>query len=298
MRLDVRHRDEGTPYQPARRAPGWYDLLQGLEVAFADHHVPRALPLPLRWGRETELTISAVQALDPYLKRRELFTYRSGYLPQPVVRFTGPRDGVGRLLSGYLTSFVNVSRVEPINSMSDHAAIFDNWIGVLSRLGLHARHIHLYGSLRVWRRDGVRGVTLRYRHAGTDLGDIVMLWNAADPSHLVTDLGAGLERLRWTITRRSWPEVVFGSWAHVAPLDQLDALRTAVLLVGSGILPSARGAGSATRRVLRDVPGEAARFGLSTAVRAAYRFWSLTAVDLLPWPEITSRVEREVLARR
>lgn len=291
--LHIRHRDGGTPYRPPRRVPDWAELLDHLESAFAVHGVARAAALPLRWRRETDLTISAVQALDPYLKYRKPYVYRSGYLPQPVVRFTGKRDAAGRLEDGFLTSFVNVSRVEPIKTIDDHAAIFDDWIGVLSRLGLHARHLELFGKLSTWRRGPVEGITLRYRHAGMELGDIVLLWNAEDPVYLVTDLGTALERLRWTISRGLWLDLIYGPLAEFADSDALDAIRTLVLLVGSRIAPAARGPGSASRRLLRSLPGDATRLGLSAAVRQFHSYWALNADGMPSWPEIAQQIEQQ-----
>jgi hypothetical protein len=291
-RLHIQHRDRGTSYRPPRRVPHWADLLDRLESAFGEHGASRAPALPLRWRGETDLTISAVQALDPYLKDRQPYVYRAGYLPQPVVRFTGKRDAAGRLEDGFLTSFVNVSHVEPIKTVDDHAAIFDSWIGVLSRLGLHARHLELFGNLRVWRRGPVEGITLRYRHAGLELGDIVLLWNARDPGYMAADLGTGLERLRWTISRAAWLDVVHGRLAHVVDPDVLDAVRTTVLLIGSGITPAARGPGNAVRRLLRLIPRDVAPLGLSTAVREFHGYWALTTTGMSPWPEIASRMEQ------
>ncbi|MEK8144263.1 hypothetical protein NKH18_27505 [Streptomyces sp. M10(2022)] len=46
-------------------APRRGELLAVVKAGFAAQGVPQAACLPLRWGRETELTISAVQALDP-----------------------------------------------------------------------------------------------------------------------------------------------------------------------------------------------------------------------------------------
>jgi hypothetical protein len=110
-RLRIQHCDRGTPYRPPRRVPHWADLLDRLESAFEEHGVPRAPHLPLRWGRETDLVTSAIQALDPYLKYRRPYVYRAGYLPQPFVRFTGRRAASGGLEDGFLISFVNVSRI-------------------------------------------------------------------------------------------------------------------------------------------------------------------------------------------
>lgn len=88
-------------------------------------------------------------------------TYRRGFLPQPVVRFTGQRDAEGVLRDGFLTSFVNVSRVEPIQDIDEYATILDEWLTILSRLGMHARHISVHGRLTVWSRREVQGITLR-----------------------------------------------------------------------------------------------------------------------------------------
>ncbi len=293
-RLHIQHRDRGTPYRPPRRVPDWAELLDRLESAFAEHGVLRAPALPLRWRRETDLTISAIQALDPYLKHRQPYVYRAGYLPQPVVRFTGKRDVAGHLEDGFLTSFVNVSRVEPIKTIDDHAAIFDSWIGVLSRLGLHARHLELFGHLRIWQRPPVEGITLQYRHAGLELGDIVLLRNAADPSYMVTDLGTGLERLRWIISRGSWMDLVHGHQAKLADPDVLDAVRTLVLLIGSGIAPASRGPGNAIRRLLRLVPPDIVSLGLSNAVREFHNYWAPTAATLISWPDVALRLERNL----
>jgi hypothetical protein len=297
-RLLIQHRDRGSPYNPPRRTPDWADLLDKLETAFAAHGVPKGPPLPIRWGRETDLVCSAVQALDPHLKHRQPFTYRTGYLPQPVVRLTGKRDADGRLLDGYLTSFVNVSRVEPIPAVTHHAQILDDWIGVLSQLGLHARHIEIYGNLRIWKREPVEGITLRYQHAGLELGDIVLLWNTHDPSYIATDLGTGLERLRWTITRQPWAELIHGSCARISALDVLDAIRTAALLVGTGIPPGPRGPGSAVRRLLRNCPRRRAEAGLGRIVREAHGYWALTVDRLDHWADATLTIEQEILGQR
>jgi hypothetical protein len=227
--LTIQHPQRGTPYRPPRRHLPWLELLATLESAFADIGVPRAACLPLRWGRETELTISAVQALDPYLKHRQPIPYRSGFLPQPVVRLTGRRDEHGNLRDGFLTSFVNISRVEPISDPSAYATALDEWLTVLSRLSLHARHITIHGRLAVWQRRQVQGITLRYDHAGLPLGDIVLLWNADDPTYMALDLGTALERLAWARARMPWQRLVFGSFSGCIPFSHLDVLRTAAL---------------------------------------------------------------------
>ncbi|MDJ0342632.1 hypothetical protein QMK19_02155 [Streptomyces sp. H10-C2] len=265
-----------------------------LKAGFAAQGVPQAACLPLRWGRETELTISAVQALDPLLKDGRPLTYRSGFLPQPVVRFTGRRDASGDLQDGFLTSFVNVSRVQPIQCLDEFGTILDGWLSVLSRLGFHARHISVHGKLSTWRRRQVVGITLRFDHLDLPLGDIVLLWNADNPERMAVDLGTGLERLAWARTRLEWWDLVFGRFASLVPRATLDAVRTATLLLAHGVSPAARGAGGITRRVIGAIDPDVARLGVSSLVRASYRYWRLFGEPNVPWPAVTMAIEEEL----
>ncbi|MDQ0750193.1 hypothetical protein QF034_004424 [Streptomyces africanus] len=292
--IEVRHPNRGTPYSPPRRPPSWRELLNSLETGFARAGVARDTCLPLRWGRETELTISAVQALDPLLKDGQLRTYRSGFLPQPVVRFTGQRDAAGLLKDGFLTSFVNVSRVQHIGSLDEYGAVIDGWLTVLSQLGFHARHLSVYGKLSSWRRRQVEGITLRFRHLDHTLGDIVLLWNTENPDRMAVDLGSGLERLAWARTQERWHQLIYGRFAGAAPPTTLDAIRTATLLLGHGITPAARGAGGITRRVIGTIDRDAARLGVGALVRDMYSYWSLVSALRAPWPEIARAIEEEM----
>ncbi|GAA2605588.1 hypothetical protein GCM10009863_18880 [Streptomyces axinellae] len=292
--IQILHPNRGTPYRPARRPPSWRELLDSLETSFAQVGAPRDACLPLRWGRETELTISAVQALDPLLKDGQLRTHRSGFLPQPVVRFTGQRDATGHLKDGFLTSFVNVSRVQPIGSLDEYGVILDGWLTVLSQLGFHARHLSINGNLTSWRRRQVEGITLRFRHLDRTLGDIVLLWNAERPGRMAVDLGSGLERLAWARTQEPWHQLIYGSFAGTAPPTTLDAIRTATLLLGHGITPAARGAGGITRRVIGAIDRDVARLGVGALLRDVYGYWSLFGILRVPWPGIARAIEEEM----
>lgn len=295
--VEIRHPDRGSPYRPPRRAHSWEELLNALETGFMEDGAPRDSCLPLRWGRETELTISAVQALDPFLKEGASRTLRGGFLPQPVVRFTGERDAEGRLRDGFLTSFINVSRVHPVGGLCDYGAILDGWLTVLSRLGFHARHLSVFGSLVPWRRRNVEGITLRFRHLDLTLGDIVLLWNDAHPDRLAVDLGTGLERLAWARSEEPWRHLIYGRFADAAAPATLDAIRTATLLLGQGIVPAPRGAGGITRRVIASIERDAVRFGASAMVREMHAYWTLADALRLPWPVVTCAIEEELERR-
>jgi hypothetical protein len=165
---------------------------------------------------------------------------------------------------------------------------------VLSRLGLHARHLEIHGATIPWQRREVRGITLHVTHGGLEIGDIVLLWNANSPWLMATDLGSGLERLRWAITGMAWPSVVHGSLTERADPAVLDSIRAATLIAANGIQPSDRGPGSALRRLARSIPAASAALGLSVAVRSAHAYWSLTSPSQLPWPDVCQILEGEL----
>ncbi|MFC8272174.1 hypothetical protein ACFUJR_06440 [Streptomyces sp. NPDC057271] len=292
--IEILHPHRGSPYQPPRRSPTWREILDSLEAGFARDGAPRDTCLPLRWGRETELTISAIQALDPLLKDGQPRTHRSGFIPQPVVRFTGQRDAEGQLKDGFLTSFVNVSRVQPIGSLDEYGAILDGWLTVLSQLGFHARHLSIYGTLTPWRRRQVEGITLRFRHLDLTLGDIVLLWNTTHPHRLAVDLGTGLERLAWARTLQRWHHLIYGRFADVASATTLDAIRTATLLLGQEVTPAARGAGGITRRVIGAIERQTALLGVGAVVRDMYNYWSLFTAMTAPWPVVACVIEQQM----
>ena len=284
------------PYRPRRCPPAWERMLATLDDTCADHGVPRARLLPLHGLGDADLTFSAVQALDPYLKHRHRHVHRTGYLPQPVIRFTGRRDGRGAPRPGFATAFINTSIVTPISGLDDHAALIDIWLSVLSRLGFHTSHLTIGGDLTVWHRPPVSGTTLRFWHDDLELGDAVLLWNTAEPDLLATDIGSGLERLRWALTRQPWPNILYGDLSTAADHATLDAVRAATLIVGSGIVPAARGPGSAVRRLLRGGNGRSGGLGFSRVVRSAHHYWSLLEPLPVPWPEVCRLIDAEATA--
>ncbi|TCC48079.1 hypothetical protein E0H73_42940 [Kribbella pittospori] len=237
--------------------------------------------------------MSAVQALDPLLKDREDWVYSSGFLPQPVVRLTGKRHGRGDLCDGFLSSFVNVSHIQPVNDCDEFTDVIDVWLSVLSRLGLNARQVVVYGSLETWQRRQVQGVTLRFRHTDVPFGDVNLLWNADRPERMAVDLGSGLERLAWLRSRSAWQDVVYGKFANEASSATLDAIRTATLLLGGGIRPGPRGAGGTTRRMIASIAPESAILGVDALVRFSHRYWNAIHPLQLDWPGIAAAIEIE-----
>lgn len=297
---DVRmtHRRPVAP-APCRLHPDPHRLVDRVRHSMRHTGLPTAAHLlPIRWNRDTDLTISAVQALDPWLKSGQPRVWREGFLAQPVVRFTGERERDGRLSDGFLTSFVNISHVQRIDHPARLADLLDHWLSALSSVGVHAGRLSIHGSLRIWSRPPVAGITLFIDCDGRGLGDAVLLWNQAEPQYMAADIGSGLERLRWYLSGTTWGVAAFGDLAHEHGTDLLDAVRTATLLLMAGIGPAHRGPGAATRTVARSIQPSLARTGLSRLVRAQAAYWRTLGVTGPSWPHLTTQLEDEVLRPR
>ena len=291
--MEPRRQLTGKPKRRGDTSAG--GVIHQMEHALAGHGIRRDALLPIRWNRDTDLTISAIQALDPWLKDAEPRVWREGFLPQPVVRFTGERGTDGKLLDGFLTSFVNLSCVVRIEGIERHVELLDAWISAFSATGLHAGRLMLHGDLGVWTRGTVAGITIAIDADGIGLGDAVLLWNAGRPDFMATDLGSGLERLGWILTGKPWGQATFGELAAHIDWRTLDGIRTATLLTMSGIRPSQRGAGNAVRRALRVVPTAIAAAGVSQAVRLQRAYWEVTGMTGLGWPQVAELLERTLM---
>ncbi|WP_157631613.1 hypothetical protein [Catelliglobosispora koreensis] len=291
----MHHRSKAAP-SLRRRCPSPHQIASTMRESLQHSGLLTGAPLlPLRWNRDTDLTISAVQALDPWLKDARPIVWREGFLAQPVVRFTGERDASGNLAEGFLTAFTNLSYVQRIAHPRQLADLLDSWFTALSAVGLHAGRLTVQGSLQTWHRPPVSGITLFFEADGVGLGDAVLLWNSQQPTFMAADIGSGLERLRWAISGQAWPEAAFGQECAYYESPLLDAIRTAVLMLMSGIRPAHRGPGAALRGVARAIEPNLARTGLSRVVRAQCAYWRGLGVTGMAWPAITSALEDEVL---
>jgi hypothetical protein len=293
LRMEPRRPVQGEPKRSGDTTPG--GVVHQMEHALAERGVRRDALLPIRWHRDTDLTISAIQALDPWLKDAEPRVWREGFLPQPVVRFTGERDADGRLLDGFLTAFVNLSCVMRIDSVERHVELLDAWISAFSATGLHAGRLALHGDLDVWTRDTVAGITIAIDADGVGLGDAVLLWNRGRPEYMASDLGSGLERLRWLLAGEDWGISTFGGLAKSWDWQVLDAIRAGTLLAMGGIRSASRGAGSALRRTLYILPTSTAEAGLGRLVRIQRMYWVSLGCEGVDWPVITTQLENEAL---
>jgi hypothetical protein len=245
----------------------------------------------VRWGRGTDLTISAVQAADPWLHRSSPHLLREGLIAQPVIRFTGERDEARCLKDGFLTSFVNLSLVLRVGDQRGFVALVDHLIGALSSIGIHAGRLTVHSDLSVGARGPIRHLPFFFRCDDIEIGDAVLLWREPDTDVFLTDIGLGAERVAWVLNRGSWSTAAFGGLGELIGTEVLDAVRTGTLLLLGGIREGPRGAGYALRRTVRRIPPEMACSGLGRLVRIQHRYWCRLGCRGPDWPQISQSLE-------
>ena len=195
---------------------------------------------------------------------------------QPVIRLQG--IGLVASLDGISTSFVHVA-TECWNATTEkHFNSLDQWLDFFSGLGLHVGGLclKLKRADNDWAGRTVTSEMLKINYDGLEIGVANFFFNIPQQSsHISTlsDIGVGLERLVWAVNKS--PAYFDG----IGPLSSvtihkrvaLDAIRTATLMVGSGVVPNHKNQGSKLRAMIGLVTEEAQQLNLYELVRYYHR---------------------------
>lgn len=198
---------------------------------------------------------------------------------QPVIRLQG--IGLVASLDGISTSFVHVATECWNATAEEHFSALDQWLDFLSSFGLHVGGL----CLKIKRADNdwagrmVTSEMIKMNYSGLEVGVANFFFNIPQPSDAIatlSDIGVGLERLVWAVNKS--PAYFDG----IGPLSSviihkrvvLDAVRTATLMAGFGVVPDHKNQGSKLRAMIGLVTEEAQRLNLYELVRYYHRQWT------------------------
>jgi len=198
---------------------------------------------------------------------------------QPVIRLQG--IGLVASLDGISTSFVHAA-TECWNATTErHFNSLDQWLDFFSGLGLHVGGLclKLKRADNDWAGRTVTSEMLKINYDGLEIGVANLFFNIPHQSGAIatlSDIGVGLERLVWAVNKS--PAYFNG----IGPLSSvtihkrvaLDAIRTATLMAGSGVVPDHKNQGSKLRAIVGLVTEEAQHLNLYELVRYYYRQWT------------------------
>ena len=203
---------------------------------------------------------------------------------QPVIRLQG--IGLVASLDGISTSFVHVATECWNATAEEHFNSLDQWLDLFSGLGLHVGGLclKLKRADNDWAGRTVTSEMLKINYDGLEVGVANFFFNIPHQSGdiaTLSDIGVGLERLVWAVNKS--PAYFDG----IGPLSSvtihkrvaLDAIRTATLMAGFGVVPDHKNQGSKLRAMVGLVTEEAQHLNLYELVRYYHRQWT-SFVDL------------------
>lgn len=204
---------------------------------------------------------------------------------QPVIRLQ-ELESIP-LTDGIASSFVHGATECWGVAFKDHLETFDQWLDFFSELGLYVGNLCLKVEQdgNDWAGRIVTSEMLRIHYGGLEVGVANFFFDIPQPACRVatlSDVGIGLERLVWAINKSLKYLDSIGPFPYVRinKREVLHAIRTATLMVGSGVVPSHRNHGSKLRAMTKIVAGGAYALNLYELVGYYYRQWSTLTGDL------------------
>lgn len=201
------------------------------------------------------------------------------FVTQPVIRLQS-EPLVGKI-DGFTTSFVNTSTEHLQATPAQHLEHVENWFTALSKLGIYVGDltIRLKKDDPDWGKGRFTDAVMSFYYKGLEIAYanyfIDVPQQKRDPVS-ISDVSFGLERLLWALNKT--PSYFQGVGPTHISLDEsrhkeIDSIRTAVLMTGSGVEPGHRDRSSKLRLFSKHIAHPGIEFPESL-IRYYYRWWN------------------------
>ena len=208
-------------------------------------------------GHQTTIfTTAGIQVLEDVIHHELPLPTAPLFVSQPSIR-TQFMERVGE---GTSTSFVNLSSEIVNPSIMQHFETMAQWISFLELLGIKAEDLNLTTkeSEPEWGNLKFNNFVIKVHYKGVEIGDVVYIYGIPQKGRSplsVSDIGFGLDRIRWLLTGESYlgrfnPQ---GNTDWDPDITVIDGVRTQALLIGSGLKPSNKDAGFQLRQFSKNV---------------------------------------------
>ena len=155
---------------------------------------------------------------------------------------------------GISTSFVNIGTEQWKTSTEDHLTAFDNWLDLISGLGLYAGNLTLRKKSYINDWNGIKVPTesLKVNYRGLEIGIVNLFYNIPQSDRnfvTMSDISFGLERLVWAINKTESYFDIIGplKYSIIGDETYLDTIRTLTLMGSSDVRPGSNNHGSKFR---------------------------------------------------
>jgi hypothetical protein len=225
---------------------------------------------------DTMFLSAGLQIFNDAIYGKGPILYGALFVPQPVIRLNY-FEAVGRV-EGVSTSFVNLCTEQAQSSLGDYLWHLEVWLDCLTRVGIQIKRLTLLAPSDPWIKARFTGHRLIFYSNGVELGDAIFIHHVDALNSLapIIDFSFGLERLTWVLNGGKPYSLMLGPLPFAALPDNtvvLDRLRTATLMVLSGVTPSSRRHGRLLRRLISDAARLCSGVDFEEVVEHSYSYW-------------------------
>ncbi len=253
-------------------------LLSKIRASFVEMGYKNHDPIEMTAGMNTDLVSAGVQIFsDSILSGNPMdksgFKY---FVAQPCVRLGSLRSQEDLIPSDMSSSFVNICTESLDIDVSKHLQSVDDWIFILSSIGLHARNIKLIVRDRIedWGTGEFLVHQIFFVYDSVEIGDANFTFSLPNSEYLsMSDIGFGLERVCWVVNGLSDYHDVFCDLGSSLDSHLQDTCRTIALLLSSKINPSGRGPGGRLRWLIKRAMLKGNTDNLVRSVYFYLNFW-------------------------
>jgi len=198
-------------------------------------------------GSTTVFTTAGIQILEDAVHREGPIPIDKIFVSQPVVR----TQFIDSVCDGTSISFVNLSTVIANSTHEQHFNALSDWFSLFDILGFNKELFRFYHKETEpkWGSKIFKNGVIKIEYNNIQIGDAVYIYDIPQNTRqnlMISDIGFGLERLRWMLSTGEYGDQ-FGIKGQYTP--PTDIIRTLSLFAGSGLLPSNQGAGYRFRQI-------------------------------------------------
>ena len=197
---------------------------------------------------DTVFISAGIQPLLSDYRKGNIKPTKKLYISQPVIR----TQYADKIEEGYSIAFVNSTTASFNNSEREHNELVLDWLNLFYELGLEKNRISMRQKdyERQWGDLLVKGKTTFYYYDDIELGDTTFFNSITkDGKHFdletMSDVGFGLERIRWVSSRRPYFDLYTSS--ENLNSDAKALLSALALLAVNDVHPSNKNSGYRAR---------------------------------------------------
>lgn len=197
---------------------------------------------------DTVFISAGIQPLLASVRKGDLNDKSKYYISQPVIRTQFAND----ISEGFSIAFINSTTACFNKSEKEHNELVEDWLNLFYELGIKKEQISTREKdyERLWGDLLVKGKTKFYYCDNIELGDTTFFTNITkDGKNIVletmSDVGFGLERIRWVTTKNPYFDLYSDSSNMPANVKAL--LSALSLLAVNNVMPTNKNSGYRTR---------------------------------------------------